>query len=81
MNHTTRKFPRTLNEAFGPAAKGIHEEPRRSPDFWVGIATAIAFAALVVLLLTGDLFHDRRSVLSGDSDHHVQTQHGEGVTQ
>jgi hypothetical protein len=54
---TTRKYPRTLQEAFGPYASGsqLHTEydPMPREDKIVVIACAIAAAVLVVMAVFG----------------------------
>lgn len=54
--NTTRRHPRTLNEAFGPYASGPIEEPgerNRRADRIALRASALALAALVALVLIG----------------------------
>ena len=53
---TTRKYPRTLKQAFGPYARGpIHEPEERMPaaDRIVVIACCIVGIALVALIAFG----------------------------
>ena len=52
----TRKHPRTLEEAFGPYARGPIEKPlsqRDRQDRIVVIASAIAAVALLVMAVAG----------------------------
>jgi hypothetical protein len=57
MSNTTRRYPRTLQEAFGPYAHGsqLHTEydPMPKPDRIVVIASLIAAIALVVMVAAG----------------------------
>lgn len=54
MNPTTRKHPRTLNEAFGPyAGRSIHEQvdPMDRADKIVIAGSLVALVALIVVSL------------------------------
>ena len=56
MNHTTKKFPRTLNEAFGPYAEGPIYDPEESKldeDSVVFVLSGAALIILIVALLAG----------------------------
>ena len=46
----TRKYPRTLQEAFGPYTSRHIAEPMDKPDVIVAIASAAACVALLVIL-------------------------------
>lgn len=48
---TTKKFPRTLNEAFGPYARGPISEPYAELDFADKVITGVAGVILFGLLL------------------------------
>lgn len=53
MNTTTRRHPRTLSEAFGPYERGglyTTPEPMHKHDRIVVTASAIVFAALLIVL-------------------------------
>lgn len=53
MNTTTRRHPRTLSEAFGPYERGglyVKPEPMHKHDRIVVTASAIVFAALLIVL-------------------------------
>ena len=54
---TTRKHPRTLQEAFGPYASGsqLHTEydPMRTEDKIVLVVSAIAAVAVIVMIAIG----------------------------
>ena len=53
----TRKYPRTLNEAFGPYASGpIHDpkpEPMHPHDVAALVVSVVALAALAAMALAG----------------------------
>ena len=54
--NTTRKYPRTLEEAFGPYARGpVHEpeQPMPASDRIVVVASIIALLAILVFALAG----------------------------
>lgn len=57
MTDTTRRYPRTLQEAFGPYANGsqlqTEYEPMDQADKIVLAACAIAAVALVAMTLAG----------------------------
>jgi hypothetical protein len=57
MTDTPRKYPRTLQEAFGPYANGsqlhIEPEPMPKPDRIVVITCLIAALALVGMVAAG----------------------------
>jgi hypothetical protein len=48
---TTKKFPRTLEEAFGPYARGPISEPYTPMDFADKVITGVAGVILFGLLL------------------------------
>lgn len=48
---TTKKFPRTLNEAFGPYARGPISEPYAELDLTDKVITGVAGIILFGLLL------------------------------
>lgn len=56
MNYTTRKYPRTLTEAFGPYAGGSIDAPERNAPMtwqdklvlWAAIVTGVAALVLVI---------------------------------
>lgn len=55
MNDTVKRFPRTLEEAFGPyTARQIHEDQPRgfSPAWWASMV-AVSVVSVVVITLTG----------------------------
>ena len=51
----TRKYPRTMNEAFGPYSNGPIFDPSEPPMDWqdvvVGAGCAVALFALVCILV------------------------------
>ena len=49
MNPTTRKYPRTLNEAFGPYSDGI--EPIERGFDWQDVVVMVGCLAAAVALL------------------------------
>lgn len=52
----TRKYPRTLEQAFGPYARGPIHEPKQSThkaDRIVLVASALAAVALVAFMIVG----------------------------
>lgn len=57
MNDTTRRYPRTLEEAFGPYQRGpVHEqnEQRMDPaDKLVITVCALASVFMIVMMLAG----------------------------
>lgn len=57
MSDTTRKYPRTLQEAFGPYAHGsqLHTEydPMPKPDKIVLAVGALGLIAVVAMVLAG----------------------------
>lgn len=48
MNHTTRRHPRTMREAFGPHTSHLISEKKPFDD-WSGVWIAVVMAALVVV--------------------------------
>jgi hypothetical protein len=56
MNNTTRKFPRTLDEAFGPYQRhGLveHYDPMPKEDKIVAIIGGVVLVGVVVALVMG----------------------------
>lgn len=51
----TRRYPRTLNEAFGPYTSRDFDEPMHWADKVVTVASAIAGVALVAIMVVGAL--------------------------
>lgn len=49
----TRRYPRTLNEAFGPYTSRDFVEPMHWADKVVTVASAIACVALVAIMVVG----------------------------
>lgn len=47
----TRKYPRTMEEAFGPGHRGPITDPTDMPDKIVAYACGAAVAALVLILV------------------------------
>ena len=48
MNHTTRRHPRSLNEAFGPYTSHLISEKKQFDD-WSGVWIAVVMAAMVIV--------------------------------
>jgi hypothetical protein len=55
MNNNTRKYPRTLTEAFGPYTSRdfVNNDPMPTADRIALFASAVGFAAFVGLILIG----------------------------
>ena len=55
MNNNTRKYPRTLTEAFGPYTSRdfVDYDPMPTADRIALFASAVGFAAFVGLILIG----------------------------